>query len=134
LLTLIALSDPSALRAWQPNLVYYLIKERLHPVEKGYVLQGNNINDLTEIHNMLSKRLEGWEASILEKGIEKGESSLLHRQLPHHFGPLPQWAEDKLAAADSETLEKWGLRFWMPIHLVMCSNSIIAKYSILPQV
>jgi len=36
---------------------------------------------------MLSKRLEEWETSILEKGIEKaiekGESSLLHRQLTH---------------------------------------------------
>jgi len=79
--------------------------------KKGYVLQVNNINDLTEIHNMLSKRLEQWEASVLEKGIEKGESTLLHRQLTHRFGSLPQWAEDKLATADSETLEKWGLAF-----------------------
>jgi len=172
LLSLIAVPDHSALRAWQPNIFYYLIEERLHPIEKGdslagllfemgncadprqlshviqrldnlvyrpedaalrrafgeivkvflsnkkgYALQINNINDLTEIHNMLSKRLEQWEASIFEKGIEQGidkgfeqgESSLLHRQLTHRFGPLPQWAEDKLATADSTTLEKWGL-------------------------
>ena len=57
--------------------------------KKGYILQVNNINDLTEIHNMLSKRLEQWEASILEKGIEKGESTLLFRQLTQRFGPLP---------------------------------------------
>jgi hypothetical protein len=35
---------------------------------------------------------------------------LLTRQIKHRFGPLPAWAQDRIAAADIGALEEWGLR------------------------
>ncbi len=71
---------------------------------------------------MLSTRIKKWEQEIAEKGLkkglekgreegmQKGEAYLLSRQLELKFGALPQWVEDKIAAADKNTLENWGLR------------------------
>ena len=80
---------------------------------------------------MLSTRIEEWEKQFLskglrkglkegiekgmEKGIEKGkqlgEASMLCRLLERRYGPLPAWVDDKLSTANSDTLERWGLRF-----------------------
>jgi predicted transposase YdaD len=43
-------------------------------------------------------------------GLAKGRERLLRKLLHLKFGPLPQWAEAKLAAADSDTLELWAER------------------------
>ena len=45
-----------------------------------------------------------------QKGIEKGESVLLKRQLEQRFGPLPEWAVGKLENGDREAFERWGLQ------------------------
>jgi hypothetical protein len=34
----------------------------------------------------------------------------LLRLLERRFGPVPDWARDRIAAADTETLEEWGVR------------------------
>ena len=44
------------------------------------------------------------------EGEEKGEKEMLSRLLEGRFGPLPEWAKEKIASAEIETLEKWGLR------------------------
>jgi hypothetical protein len=46
----------------------------------------------------------------MEKGLQQGEVALLRRQLQRRFGPLPEWAVQKLEAADRATLEAWGVR------------------------
>lgn len=43
-------------------------------------------------------------------GRRAGEATLLLRQLERRFGPLPDWARDRIASADTGTLEEWGLR------------------------
>jgi predicted transposase YdaD len=45
-----------------------------------------------------------------QEGMKQGQAALLRRQLQARFGKLPKWALGKIAEADSDTLDKWGLR------------------------
>ncbi len=45
---------------------------------------------------------------IWQDGELKGEAKILVRLLMRRFGELPAVLHAKIAAADSETLEKWG--------------------------
>ena len=45
-----------------------------------------------------------------QEGQIEGERALARRQLARRFGVLPAWAEQHIAAADTTTLEQWGLR------------------------
>ena len=47
---------------------------------------------------------------VLEEGHQEGEKALLRRQLERRFGPLPEWADAQITAADTATVEQWGLR------------------------
>lgn len=77
-----------------------------------------NTNNLAEIRDMLAERIVKWEEELIEKGIEKGkyegkregEVALLILQLERRFGPLPDWAREKIAGAERESLESWGLK------------------------
>ena len=44
------------------------------------------------------------------EGEARGEARLLRKQLIRRFGALPGWVDAKLAAAESEQLERWGER------------------------
>ncbi|MDJ0839433.1 MAG: DUF4351 domain-containing protein [Acidobacteriota bacterium] len=53
---------------------------------------------------------EGLEKGIekgLEQGLEKGRLNTLLRQIKKKFGPVPDWAQEKLLSADSDTLDRW---------------------------
>ncbi|MBF0613770.1 MAG: Rpn family recombination-promoting nuclease/putative transposase [Magnetococcales bacterium] len=50
-------------------------------------------------------KLEG-----IEEGRKAGETAMLTRQLQRRFGTLPEWVHDRIAHADSSTLEAWSLR------------------------
>ena len=72
---------------------------------------------LLEVKNMLATRAEAWERQRQEgeqraeqRGEQRGEANLLRRLLERRFGVLPDWARDRIAAADSAALEEWGLR------------------------
>ncbi len=45
-----------------------------------------------------------------KRGRQLGEAALLLRQLERRFGVLPDWARDRVTAADTATIEEWGLR------------------------
>ncbi|NOZ52128.1 MAG: DUF4351 domain-containing protein [Gammaproteobacteria bacterium] len=93
---------------------------------KGIQLKPRDIDNLDEVNDMLSTRIEQWEIDIreegrekgmeegiekgMEKGMEKGEATLLSRQLELKFGPLPEWVQEKISSADKNALEDWGLR------------------------
>jgi hypothetical protein len=86
--------------------------------------------DLTEMRNMLLERVEKWKQDWKQEGLEagrqqglqqgiqegrqegrqEGEAALLMRQLSRRFGPLPDWARQRLLAAATADLEEWGLR------------------------
>jgi len=58
-------------------------------------------------------RQEGRQEGIqegLQQGIALGEITLLRRQLIRRFGPLPAWAEARLARASTEQCETWADR------------------------
>ncbi len=46
----------------------------------------------------------------LEKGEARGERQMLSRQLTTRFGPLPAWASEQIAAAETEPLETWSVQ------------------------
>lgn len=50
-------------------------------------------------------RAQGLEEARRERR-EEGMRALLGRQLTKRFGPLPDWARDKLAAARTDRLEQ----------------------------
>jgi len=66
--------------------------------------------ELLEVRNMLATRAETWKQEWLQEGKQKGEAALLLCLLERRFGALPGWARDRVAAADTVTLEEWGLR------------------------
>ena len=45
-----------------------------------------------------------------QEGQIEGERALIRQQLTRRFGVLPAWVEQHIAAADTTTLEQWGLR------------------------
>jgi len=86
--------------------------------------------DLLEVRNMLATRVEEWKRQWLlegerrgeERGEQRGEqrgekrgekrggAALLLRQMERRFGVLPNWARDRVLAADPVVMEEWGLR------------------------
>jgi len=93
---------------------------------RGINIQNENFSELSEVKEMLSTRLKQWEEEFKEKGLaegikegieqgieqsrQEGESLLLRSQLESRYGPLPKWVEEKLSTADSQTLERWGIK------------------------
>ncbi|HUD98896.1 MAG TPA: DUF4351 domain-containing protein [Bryobacteraceae bacterium] len=45
-----------------------------------------------------------------QEGREEGERTILRRQIETRFGPLPSWAEQRLAGATTGELEEWATR------------------------
>jgi hypothetical protein len=63
---------------------------------------------------MLLTRARQWEQQWLRQGREEGrrdgEAGLLLGLLKRRFGVLPDWAMDRVGAADSDALRAWSLR------------------------
>jgi Domain of unknown function (DUF4351) len=50
------------------------------------------------------------ENRVLGREFKRGELSLLRRQIEERFGPIPEWAEDRLVERSTAELEELGLR------------------------
>ncbi|HAT50575.1 MAG TPA: hypothetical protein DCS88_09595 [Alphaproteobacteria bacterium] len=69
---------------------------------------------------MLARYVEKWEKDIERKYVEKwgkdiehrGEAKILTRLLQCRFGIIPEWASEKIAKADSDSLGAWSLRIF----------------------
>ena len=46
----------------------------------------------------------------LQEGFQQGEVFVLTRLLTRRFGPLPDWATERLIQASREELEQWAER------------------------
>jgi hypothetical protein len=70
--------------------------------------------DFWEGTDVLQARMENWLQSQIkehrQEGRREGEAVLLQRLLERRFGPLPAWARERIATADTQALEIWGLR------------------------
>jgi hypothetical protein len=63
----------------------------------------------------LESRFADWAQQKRQEGEQVGRlageaPSVLTRQLERRFGPLPAWARDRIAAANTDALEGWCLR------------------------
>ncbi|MDR2032274.1 MAG: DUF4351 domain-containing protein [Azoarcus sp.] len=61
----------------------------------------------------IAEQLEriGWEKGHVEGRVEgrmEGEATVLARLLTRRFGPLPEWARERLWRADAAQLETWA--------------------------
>lgn len=74
--------------------------------------------DLGEVTMQFAERIKEQirqrEQSALQQGLQKGvlqgEALLLQRMLTHRFGPLSEWARQRLHDATPEVLETWADR------------------------
>jgi hypothetical protein len=74
--------------------------------------------DLNEVNTMLAERVKEWtqqwkaqgKQEGLEEGRKKGETAMLCKMLELKYGPLPLWAQEKIAQADAEAIEQWAAK------------------------
>jgi hypothetical protein len=67
-------------------------------------------DDFWEGTDVLEDRMQSWLQDRLQEGRKEGEADFLKRLLERRFGPLPAWARERIATADTGALEEWGLR------------------------
>ncbi|HEX5053184.1 MAG TPA: hypothetical protein VFZ65_15520, partial [Planctomycetota bacterium] len=72
---------------------------------------------MTKIHeenppmrSLLDMVLELGEERGVQKGSLSGQRSMLEGQLRARFGDLPSGVHERLAGADADTLQRWGVR------------------------
>ena len=58
----------------------------------------------------LQKGLRKGRKEGLQQGERGGAATLLKTQLERKFGPLPEWADARMAQADTATLQQWALK------------------------
>lgn len=68
------------------------------------------MQDIQEVHSMLAERIQQWYDEGEQKGLLRGERTLLTRQLVRRFGPLPDAIQAYLESATAEQLETWSDR------------------------
>ncbi len=96
-------------------LVVWINRVVLRRLMPGQVIP--EVNELQEIDTMLAETVDSWTRQWKEEGLREGrlegrlegESTLLQKQFERRFGPLPDWARQRLAAAGAEQLEAWAL-------------------------
>jgi hypothetical protein len=115
-------------RAFTVWLKKVLLPARLPDVEMP------EMADLNEVNTMLAERVKEWtrqwKAQGMEEGLEKGlkkglekgreegreegrktgETNMLCKMLELKYGPLPPWTQDKIAQADSDSIEQWAAK------------------------
>ena len=78
------------------------------------------------IRKELAEALERGVEQGLQRGRVEGASRILRQMLEKRFGPLPPWADAKLASASQETLEAWtlGLDDTRPLESILAGNEL----------
>jgi hypothetical protein len=77
-------------------------------------LRGLELEFLTEAKKYMPLVVDLMENRIVRDSFERderrGESKVLTAQLTQRFGRLPEWAAERLAAADTKEPKAWSLR------------------------
>jgi hypothetical protein len=66
--------------------------------------------DLLEVKTMLTERAEEWKRQLRQEGHRKGEMAIVLGQLEYRFGAVPDWARERLIAANPADLQAWSRR------------------------
>lgn len=68
---------------------------------------------MQQLNSLQRVRLRREKAASLEagmvKGMAKGVATLLQILLKQKFGAVPDWAAVRIAQADADTVQQWGL-------------------------
>ncbi|WP_142810906.1 DUF4351 domain-containing protein [Tepidiphilus olei] len=113
----------AAMRAWfagDPELQHilalwireYLLRD-LKPeldVPESYDLRAVTMQFAERIKEQIRQREQSALQQGLQEGVLQGEALLLQRMLTRRFGPLPEWARQRLEDATSNELETWADR------------------------
>jgi hypothetical protein len=67
------------------------------------------LNDILDNRVLGREFKRGLEQGV-QQGLQQGELTLLRRQIEERFGPIPQWAEDRLATRSAAELEELAVR------------------------
>ena len=59
------------------------------------------------LNSILDNKVLGRE---YKRGLQDGELTVLRRQVEKKFGPLPSWAEERLAGRSTTELEELSIR------------------------
>src|SRR5262249_12372693 len=82
--------------------------------KKAMELTVEDLMDIPFVEEAFLKGEKEGEEKAKTEGKKEGEkechAEIHSRMLEGRFGPVPEWAREKIAAAEIETLEKWGLR------------------------
>ncbi len=129
---LIGLPDESPMWQWQPQLRYHAIDEGAFSPGSlegrdglpALLFRLENSPDAGQLIGLADELLAwfachpGFAAArrvLVEllgemRGEMRGGAALLLRQLERRFGVLPDWARDRVLAADPVMMEEWGIR------------------------
>jgi len=85
-------------------------------VPKANIQELDEIDDVLKESTMLEQTIERWfEDATLKgelrgelRGEQKGFAKLVALQLKLRFGPVPDWAQERLASASEEQLTEWA--------------------------
>ncbi|MCG5539485.1 DUF4351 domain-containing protein, partial [Halorhodospira sp. 9622] len=93
---------------------------RRKPFAERSILQGEEIQDLEEVQQMLAERMNEWKKEWEQRGLKKGrqegrqegrlegEAHMLARMLEKRFGPLTEEQLERIRSADEDTLWAWS--------------------------
>ena len=97
---------------------FKLLLRRKLPQANIYELDA--IDDILKEGTMLEQTIERWfdEATMkgvrqgmqqgMQQGEQKGFAKLVALQLQLRFGPMPEWAQERLSTASEEQLTQWA--------------------------
>ena len=94
-----------------------LLNNGLQTIDPDVVLP-KSLEEMANMQSMLVERAkaltqqwkqEGKQEGKLE-GIQEGMAALLMRQLERRFGPLPDWARERIQTGEPAALDEWALR------------------------
>jgi len=85
-------------------------------VPKANIQELDEIDDVLKESTMLEQTIERWFYDATMKGVrlgeqrgeQKGISKIVALQLKLRFGPVPDWAQERLASASEDQLTQWA--------------------------
>jgi hypothetical protein len=90
-----------------------LLAERAKQWKQQWLQEGRQEGEALAAARAETLRQQALQEGRMEgrvEGRKEGEAAFLLRLIEHRFGPLPGWARERIATADTITLEAWGLR------------------------
>lgn len=95
---------PGPARQGLEQILLSWLAERFNSLSKKEIL--SMLQSLAPLHE--TRLYKEIFAEGEARGEARGEAKLLKHQLARRFGPLPDWAVQRIDAAGSEQIERWS--------------------------